>query len=365
MSRPARALISTAALRHNLSRVRKLAPGARVMAVVKANAYGHGIADAMPALGDADLYGVASLEEALAIQPLVPPDRAVCLLEGFFGADELDAVDRNGFHVVIHHATQLEQLVAYRGTRPIEAWVKADTGMHRLGFPAESLADVLTRVRACAGIRLLGLMSHLADADAADSKPTRHQIDRFNSLLASTGLAGSLANSAGIVAWPESHHDCVRPGIMLYGASPVAHKRADELDLRPAMQAESALIAVNRHRQGEAVGYGGAFVCPEDMNVGVVAFGYGDGYPRHAPGGTPVIVRGQRVPLIGRVSMDMITVDLRSVADAGVGDRVVLWGSALPVDEIAQHAGTIAYELLCRVSGRVPRVAVAGELGDG
>jgi alanine racemase len=365
MSRPARALISTAALRHNLSRVRQLAPAARVMAVIKANAYGHGTAGAISALGDAASFGVASLEEALAVRALLPSAQPLCLLEGFFNSDELATVAGEGLQVVIHHVSQLEQLEAFRGSGSIAAWVKVDTGMHRLGFPPKALPEILSRMRACERTQLLGLMSHLADADVSDSKPTRRQIDQFNGLLATTGLVGSLANSAGIVAWPESHHDWVRPGIMLYGASPVSGKSAEELDLQPVMQAESALIAINEHRRGDAVGYGGTFVCPEDMRVGVVAFGYGDGYPRHARGGTPVIVRDQRVPLIGRVSMDMITVDLRSLPEASVGDRVILWGSKLPVDEIAQQAGTIAYELLCRVSERVPRVEVAGEPGDG
>ncbi len=365
MSRPARALISTSALRHNLAKVRHHAPGARVMAVIKANAYGHGARTAARALGDADAFGVASLEEALAIRDVVPEQRPLCLLEGFFSADELPLLVQHGLHTVVHHSAQLEQLESFRGAGPIPVWLKVDTGMHRLGFAPDHLPEILRRLRACAGVQLLGMMSHLADADSRGSAATDAQIARFRDLVAETGLAGSLANSAGVVAWPASHFDWVRPGLMLFGASPVADRSAAELDLQPVMQAESALIAINLHRRGDAIGYGGTWSCPEDMPVGVVAFGYGDGYPRNLPSGTPVRIRDVRVPLIGRISMDMITVDLRSLPDAQLGDSAVLWGAGLPVDEIAAQAGTIPYELMCRVTDRVPRIYVEQELNRG
>jgi alanine racemase len=228
--------------------------------------------------------------------------------------------------------------------------------MHRLGFAPAQLAGVLARLRALKGIRDIRVMTHFANADDAGDARTQKQIEAFQAQVNGLGLETSLANSAGIVAWPASHADWVRPGIMLYGASPLSGRAAAELDLRPVMTLESALLAVHARKKGDAIGYGGDFTCPEDMPVGVVAIGYGDGYPRHAPAGTPVLVNGKRVPLVGRVSMDMITVDLRSQPGARAGDPAVLWGAGLPVDEVAAAAGTISYELLCRVAERIPRV---------
>ena len=358
MSRPARALISPSALAHNLTQARRHAPDAKLMAVIKANAYGHGAEEAAQALADADAFGVSSLEEAMAIRNVIPAERPLCLLEGFFSADELPLLEQYGLHTVVHHMRQLEQLETFAARRPIPVWLKIDTGMHRLGFAPQAVDGILHRLKACTSVRLAGLMSHLAEADERGSAVTREQIARFRDLVSSAGLEGSLANSAGVLAWPESHFDWVRPGLMLFGASPVNGASAAELGLQSAMQVESALIAVNRHRRGDRIGYGGTWVCPEDMEVGVVAFGYGDGYPRNLPAGTPVRLRDARVPVVGRVSMDMITVDLRTVPGARAGDRVVLWGDGLPVEEIAALAGTIPYELMCRVTDRVPRVRV-------
>jgi alanine racemase len=352
MSRPARALIYPSALAHNLAQVRRHAPGAKVMAVIKA-------------LADADAFGVASLEEALAIRKAVPADRPLCLLEGFFSADELPLVAQHGLHAVVHSGHQVVQLESWSGSRPIPVWLKIDTGMHRLGFPPEELGAMLDRLRSCPNVSLVGLLSHLADADVRDSAATWDQIRQFRDLASTTDLAASLANSAGVLAWPDSHFDWVRPGLMLFGASPLNGRSAAELDLQPAMQVESALIAIHRYRRGERIGYGGTWECPEDMAVGVVAFGYGDGYPRNLPAGTPLLVNGVRVPLIGRVSMDMITVDLRPLREVQTGDRVVLWGEGLPIDEIAALAGTIPYELMCRVADRVPRVPVDEEADRG
>jgi alanine racemase len=221
------------------------------------------------------------------------------------------------------------------------------------------LATVRARIQKLP-VREIRLMTHFANADDVSDALTSRQIEAFRRHTAGYALEASLANSAGIVAWPESHADWVRPGIMLYGAAPLRGKSAQDFNLKPVMSLHTALIAVHRRRRGETVGYGGDFRCPEDMAVGVAAIGYGDGYPRHAPPGTPVLVNGARVPLIGRVSMDMITLDLRTQPQVRVGDPVVLWGEGLPVDEIATQAGTISYELLCHVTERIPRVVVKG-----
>lgn len=353
MSRPARALIDTTALNHNLNIVRQLAPDCRVMAVVKANGYGHGLLTVATALSGADEYGVASIDEASMLRAagITTP---ITALEGFFSAEEIRLFVQHEVTTVIHSIWQVEMLDSASHTGQIKAWIKINTGMNRLGIKLAEADSVIERVRHCGLIGEFGLLSHLARADEVDIDATKEQLVRFKELTDQHDLSVSLANSAGIVAWPESHGDVVRPGIMLYGSSPVAAKTAVEIGLKSAMSAQSELIAINQQQKGDAIGYGGDWSCPEDMPVGVVAFGYGDGYPRHAPNGTPVIVNGTRVPLIGRVSMDMITVDLRNVA-AKVGDDVELWGSNLSIDEVAHCAGTISYELMCQLTERVTR----------
>lgn len=351
--RPTQAVIDLSALRHNLARVRAAAPHARVMAAIKANAYGHGLIRAARALEGADALGVACLAEAQSLREAgisVP----ITLLEGFFHADELESIAALNLAVVIHHTSQLQLLEQARLGRPIPVWVKLDTGMHRIGFPPEQAGEVVRRLDRCPNVSaLLGLMTHLANADDRQDPTTPRQLARFEQ--AAAGLPGerSIANSAGVLGWPASHANWVRPGIMLYGASPFVGGRGEAEGLRPVMNLRSELMAVNRLQRGDAVGYGGTWVCPEAMPVGVVAIGYGDGYPRHAPSGTPVLVNGRRVPLIGRVSMDMLSVDLRSQPEAAVGDPVVLWGEGLAAEEVAEQAGTIAYELFCGVTPRV------------
>lgn len=358
MARPARARLDAQALHHNLQQVRARAPQARVMAVVKANGYGHGLAWVANTLKEqADGFAVASTEEGMLLR-LAGIIKPITLLEGFFSADELPALQLRQLAPVLHDEQQLRLLESHPAVLPHAVWVKLDTGMHRIGFAPAMLPGVLERLRKLKGIHDIRAMTHFANADDVANGSTPAQIKLFRSPLNNLGLETSLANSAGIVAWPESHADWVRPGIMLYGGSPLLGKTAEELNLKPVMTLESALIAVQHRRQGEAIGYGGDFTCPEDMPVGVVAIGYGDGYPRHAPAGTPVLVNGSRVPLVGRVSMDMITVDLRPQPNARVGDPVVLWGHGLPVDEVATKAGTISYELLCHVAERIPRVVI-------
>jgi len=353
MSRATRAVIALSALRHNLQRAREAAPHSRIMAVVKANGYGHGLVRAAEALSGADAYGVSSLDEAAELRDagITAP---IVLLEGFTRASDLSAVREYGVQCVLHHRSQLALLEADRGEAPIAVWLKLDTGMHRLGFSVEDFPAILGRVLDCASVaKPLRLITHLAQADDPDSAETPRQIDLLHGAAADLDAELSIANSAGVLAWPQSHVDWVRPGVMLYGVAPFVAGTGPEHALRPAMTLSSELIAVNRYRRGDRIGYAGTWRCPEDMHVGVVAIGYGDGYPRHAPSGTPVLLNGRRVPLIGRVSMDMLSVDLRSQPQARVGDPVVLWGEGLPVEEVARMAGTIGYELLCGVAPRV------------
>ena len=358
MSRPARALLDAGALRHNLQQVRLHARHSRVMAIVKADGYGHGLAWVARTLGDsADAFGVSSIEEGLQLRE-AGVTQPICLLEGFFTADELPLLSKQRLEPVIHHEAQLQVLTQASPLLKLTVWIKADTGMHRLGFPSAVVPDVLNQLRHCHAVTGVRLMSHFARAEFANDDVTQSQIDNFAKLIQSLELETSLANSAGILAWPSSHLDWVRPGIMLYGASPLMDKDAATLDLQPVMTLESALIAVQSRKKGDGIGYGGDWRCPEDMPVGVAAIGYGDGYPRHAPPGTSVLVNGRRVPTVGRVSMDMITLDLRTQPQAKVGDPVVLWGRGLPVEEVAQSAGTVSYELLCHVTERIPRVVI-------
>lgn len=356
MSRPARALLNAEALRHNLEVVRRHAPKARVMAVVKANGYGHGVTWVARTLAKADGFAVASIEEAIPLRQ-AGIQQPIVLLEGIFDSTEIALLRQHTLAPVIHHEQQLAMLEAGGANLPDQIWIKVDTGMHRVGFTPAAFPTMLARAKQLPGVRRIGAMTHFANADDVKDTLTSEQIVQFRSTLNGATIETSLANSAGILAWPESHGDWVRPGIMLYGASPLAGRSASDLDLRPVMTLETALISVHKRSRGERIGYGGDYRCPQDMPVGVAAIGYGDGYPRHAAPGTPVLVNGRRVPLIGRVSMDMITLDLRALPDAKVGDRVTLWGEGLPVDEVAQSAGTISYELLCHVAERIPRVS--------
>jgi len=355
MARPARAFLNAAALRHNFQQVRQRAPQARVMAIVKANGYGHGAVWAARTLVDADAFGVASVEEALALRD-AGIAKPITLLEGFFDAAELPLLVQHGLAPAIHCEDQLRMLETARLDRPLSVWIKLDTGMHRLGFAPPQFAAVLARLRAIKAVTEIRTLSHFANADNTRDASTRAQLEEFNRQVGDAGLERSLANSAGIVAWPDSHLDWVRPGIMLYGGAPLVGAPAEALNLRPVMTLESALIAVHRFKRGDAIGYGSEFHCPDDMTVGVAAIGYGDGYPRRMPASAPVLVNGKLAMLAGRVAMDMIALDLRAQPQAKVGDPVVLWGEGLPADEVASHAGTISYELFCQLTARVPRV---------
>jgi alanine racemase len=356
MTRPARALIDLSALRHNFQQVRERAPGCRVLAVVKADAYGHGAGRVAMALEGADGFAVARVQEARELRAL-GIDRPVVLLSGVSSDGELADAAELRLDLVVHHDTQTAALERATLREPVRVWIKVDTGMHRLGLAPEQVPDTWRRLEACPSVAdPLRLMSHLARADERGDPSTAEQITRFRSLGQAAGTETSLANSAGVLAWPAAHGDWVRPGIMLYGISPFVGGRGEADGLRPVMTFESRLVAVNRLSKGDPIGYGGTWICPEDMPVGVAAIGYGDGYPRHAPAGTPVLVNGTRVALIGRVSMDLVTLDLRPQPAAVPGDPVVLWGRGLPAEEIAEHVGSIGYELVTRVAPRVARV---------
>ncbi len=355
MSRPARVIVNTHAVQANLEVVRACAPGAKIMAIVKADGYGHGIGRIASALASrADAFGVASIEEALRVRAagVAAP---IVLLEGPFAEEEVADIADNALETVVHTAGQIGWLE--KAPIDVPVWVKIDTGMHRLGFDPIEAADAIARLRRSG--RVVRLMTHLASAHRESDASVVEQLALFKQLMSGETGERSIANSGAVLCWPECHADWVRPGVMLYGVSPFRGKRGVDHGLTPAMTVASSLISVREVDAGGSVGYGKAYVCPERMPVGVVAFGYGDGYPRHAATGTPVVVNGVRTQVIGEASMDMLTVDLRPVPGARTGDPVVLWGPALPVEEVAESAGTIPYELLCRVRMRARYVETA------
>jgi len=347
------ATIHLGALRENLRRVRELAPGARVMAVVKADGYGHGLERVARALEGADAFGVAGIAHGQRLRAAGVSQRIV-VLSGHDEAGDLAEMRRLKLDTVVHHDAQIDALVADHDPRPLRVWLKLDTGMHRLGIPPERARHVFAQLRGLPSVdRDIALMTHFANSDVFDDAMTTHQIERFERAV--TGLEGerSLSNSAGIVGWPEAQGQWVRAGGALYGISVVEGKIGSDFGLRAAMTLTTKIIAVNRVKRGERVGYAATWECPEDMDVGVAAIGYGDGYPRHAEPATPVLVDGVRAEVIGRVSMDLVTIDLRNAPAAKIGAAVVLWGRGLPVEEIAHHADTIGYELTCGVTRRV------------
>ncbi|HEC29754.1 MAG TPA: alanine racemase [Gammaproteobacteria bacterium] len=348
----ARARINLNALKHNLQQVRQLAPDSRVMSVIKANAYGHGLLKVAGALGESDAFAVASIEEALQLRKAAVTKRIV-ILQGVIDRDELILAAENNLDMVVHCEEQLRLLNEVELTGGVDVWLKVDTGMHRLGIHPARVAPVYAGLEQSANVTNIRLMSHFANADNPDDGLTARQLQILSETAGDIKAEKTIANSAGICVLPDCNLDWVRPGIMLYGINPFQYGRQCSCVLQPAMTVSSRFIAINNTGKGESVGYGGTWTCPKDMSVGVVAIGYGDGYPRHARTGTPVLVNGQRLPLVGRVSMDMICVDLSDCPQARVGDEVVLWGDGLPVEEVAECAGTIGYELVCKLTERV------------
>ena len=356
MSRPTRAIIDIPAFVENYRHARSLTRGARAVAVIKADAYGHGAVVLAKALsGTADAFGVACIEEAMELRESGITDDIV-LLEGIFEPHELIDVTREHLTQVVHCAEQLQWVLEASPARPYRVWLKLDSGMHRLGFEPDAFRAAFTALKACAHVGEIVLMSHFSRADEVDNDRTRDQFALFQRLTADLDCPISVANSPAVLAWPATHGDWIRPGIMLYGASPMGRETPTADPLRPVMRLESAVIAVRTLATGEPIGYGGRFTCDRPTRVGVVAIGYGDGYPRHAIDGTPVAIDGVRSRIIGRVSMDMLTVDLTPVQHAGPGSRVELWGPQVSANTIARHSDTIAYELFTGVTRRVPRL---------
>jgi alanine racemase len=346
--------IDLKALAFNLAKTKEFAPNSKIMAVLKANAYGHGLVTIAQHLADADAFAVARIDEALALRAggLTKP---IVLLEGFFHQSDLPILLANNFQTIIHDESQLSALEQAELEAPIATWLKVDTGMHRLGIEPNQFETFYTRLKACKNAKpQVNLMTHFSCADDVDNPKTRQQITLFSQLVKEQAEMHCLANSAGILGWPQSHGDWVRPGLMLYGVSPMQNQTGEQHGLKPVMRLTTKVIAIRKVAAGEGVGYGARWQSDKDTFLAIVAVGYGDGYPRHAKEGTPVMIGGKRYGIVGSVSMDMTTVDIGdNSAGIQIGDAVEMWGPNLPVEEIAQCAGTIPYELLCNVTPRV------------
>ena len=343
--RRARISLNPGALAHNLEKVRENAPHSQIMAVIKANAYGHGLLSAAAQLDSADMFAVAMPGEALALRQ-GGCDKPLLVLHGCSSLAELQQLSEHGVSVVVHQQAQLDMLQGAELPGPVDVWLKVDTGMHRAGISPQQVSGFYKALKAEPAVASVFLMSHFANADEVGNALNNKQIEMFVKVTSNYSARRSMANSAAILSLSHSHFDIVRPGIMLYGSSPFADCPAAELGLEAVMQFEAPLLEIKTVPAGESIGYGSRYRCEVDTRVGLVAAGYADGYPRHAGDRTPVWLNGQRCPLLGRVSMDSLCIDLTGV-DAAVGDRVVLWGRELPVDEVAQMSETIAYELLC------------------
>jgi len=355
MPRPLRATIDLNALRHNLAVARRHAPRAAIFAVIKADAYGHGVERAARALVDAEGYALLELDAALHLRERGLKQR-ILLLEGAFSTGDLELAAEHALSIVIHDDEQIRMLDDVRVSRKLDAVLKLNTGMNRLGFAPAAAKSTIDRLQRHPAVAKVTLMTHFADAD--DQRGVAWQMAAFERAIDGCKLERTLANSAALLRYPETHGDWVRPGIMLYGCSPFPEVTAAELDLKPVMTLTSELIAVRDLQRGDRIGYGGTFEAPQPMRIGIVACGYADGYPRHAPTGTPIVVAGTRTRTLGRVSMDLIHADLTGIPQANVDSPVTLWGAGLSADEVAASAGTVSYELLCALAPRVPVVEI-------
>ncbi|MGD9951226.1 MAG: alanine racemase [Burkholderiales bacterium] len=351
MPRPIRALIRPSALRHNLGKAREAAGGAKIWAVLKANAYGHGLERAARALAEADGFALLDFQDAARLR-LAGVKKPLLMLEGFFKPLDVPLLFKYGLTPVIHNAEQVELLKHMEMPADLDVYLKVNSGMNRLGFGVDSLRPAYNTLRLLPRIRQVTLMTHFADADGPGG--VHDQLRWFDELVASLEAPRSVANSAALLRFKETRVGWVRPGIMLYGCSPFPDWSAEEIGLQPAMTLTSELIAVQDLAPGERVGYGFTFEAKAPMTIGIVACGYADGYPRHAPSGTPVLVAGKRARTVGRVSMDMLCVDITDIEEAYIGTPVTLWGEGLSADEVAAAAGTVSYELLCALAPRVP-----------
>jgi len=351
MPRPIHALIDLSALRHNLVVVRRNAPQARTYTVIKANAYGHGLLRAARAFESSEGFGILEIENAVRLRD-AGYRQTILLLEGVFDVHDLRTAAAHDFACAMHDPEQLDMLRDLPVGARLDLYLKLNTGMNRLGIAPAKLRGVLESLQGHPHVRSLSLMTHFACAD--DERGVAEQWQRFGDAARGFDLPVTAANSAAVLRYPETHSAWVRPGIMLYGGSPFADVPAQVLGLRPAMTLRSQIIGVQDLAPGDAVGYGATFVAERPMRIGIVACGYADGYPRHAPSGTPVLVDGVRTRTVGRVSMDMLCVDLADLPAAGRGSAVTLWGEGLPADDVAAAAGTVSYELFCALAARVP-----------
>ena len=362
MSRYPSARIDLAALQHNLQQVRRYAPASKIMAVIKADAYGHGVIEVAKALQQSDGFAVARLSEAIRLreQGLTLP---ITIFEGVSSREEWQLVATHALTPVIHQQCHLDNLLEADLSQPIPfVWLMLETGMHRLGLPAEQVNQLISQLgQKIHLVNALGLMSHFANSDLYHDTRNQQQLSAMQRLAEQTGLPVCMANSAAIINLPESHYDWVRPGLMLYGASPFADKTGFELGLQPVMQLVSQLIAVQQLQPGDQVGYGGQWTADKPIRMGVVSIGYGDGYSRHLSNQAEVLICNHRVPVIGRVSMDTVCINLDSCPQAQLGDEVIIWGThELAVEWLAEKAGTIPYELLTCVMPRVQREYLHG-----
>lgn len=349
------AVIRRSAVKHNYARIKQLAPNSRVIAILKANAYGHGLLEMANTLPECDAIGVARLEEALALRAggVVKP---ILLLEGFFKSSDIPILVTNNLQTVVHSLDQISALEQVKlGDGQLKVWLKIDTGMNRLGISCDEFLEAKQRLNAIDYVaKPLNLMTHFACADDLDNHFTQQQADRFFELVADEQGELTLANSAGLLAWPQTQADWIRPGLLLYGCSPMLDRIGSDDGFIAAMTLSSSVIAVKQLKHGEKVGYGSSWTATQDTNIAVVAIGYGDGYPRHAGDGTPVLINGRRYPIVGRVSMDMITVDLGDNSNiVDCGDQAIMWGEELPVEEVAKFADSICYELILQLTSRV------------
>ena len=357
--RPILATIHLDALRHNLGIAKSHAPQAKVMAVIKANGYGHGVLAAAQGLNTADAFAVLELDKAIALRE-EGFRQTILLLEGVFDADELQSAAQQNISVVIHCLPQLEMLEQALLPQPLGVFLKINTGMNRLGFKPREFGPACERLARCANVNEITMMTHFATADEAQGVAAAFSL--FEQTTAGFNYSKSLANSAAILRYPQTHADWVRPGIMLYGATPISGTAASSFGLKPAMTLSSEIIAVQHLQAGDSVGYGHTFTAASATRVGIVACGYADGYPRHAgqystgenQRGTPIAVAGQMTQTLGRVSMDMLFADITPIPQADIGSQVELWGAQVPVDAVAEASGTVGYELLCAVAPRVP-----------
>lgn len=349
--------INLAALQHNFERVKQLAPNSKIMSAIKADAYGHGAIQVAQALHDSDAFAVARLSEGLLLRA-AGIQQAIVLLEGVSSVADLQAAADNDLSIVFHHPSQLQLIATVQLSKPLSfCWLMVETGMHRLGLGIDQIDDALQVLTLSPNIEgEIGLMSHFANSDLVGDPRNQQQLDTLMECAVQYGLKTSMANSAAIFSFAASHGDWVRPGLMLYGATPFTDKTAQDLDLKPVMQLTSELIAIQPLHVGDNVGYGGSWIAEKPGRIGIVSIGYGDGYSRHLSNVGSVLINKQRVPIVGRVSMDMIAIDLSNLSDVSVGDAVIMWGSELlTVDDMATQANTISYELLCQLNERVKR----------